>query len=171
MYVCRMVTARIGLVSAILAIAACAPSAKTGDPNADAIINLVVDQEAPLHGCVEVTSEGGLVAEFPKDYNAPMNGGWDVEQFEDPHVIDAARRIAVSLEQAVKMERETEVLHVFGESDPNSDGCVMSISHPTFSGDYAFLSFMNPSGELGHYALKRVDSNWTVKERVLTGWW
>ena len=166
-----MVMARIGIALATLAIAACAPSAKTGDPNADAIINLVVGQEAPFHGCVEVTSEGGLVAEFPKGYNAPNNGGWDIEQFEDLQVVDAARRIAVSLDEAVRMERETEVLHVFGESDPNSDGCVMSVSHPTFSGDYAFLSFMNPGGEFGHYALKRMDSNWTVAERVSTGLW
>ena len=166
-----MVAARIGLALASLAIVACTPSAKTGDPNADAIINLVVEQEAPFHGCVEVTSEGGLVAEFPKGYNAPTNGGWGVEQFKDPRVVDAARQISVSLDEAVRMERETQVLHVFGESEPNSARCVMSVTQPSFSGDYAFLSFMNPGGEMGHYALKRRDSNWTVAERVFTGWW
>ena len=137
----------------------------------DAIINLVVGKEAPLYGCVEVTSEGGLVAEFPKNYNAPRNGGWDVEQFEDPQVVDAARRIAVSLDEAARMERETETLHVFGEIDPSSDRCAMSVSHPTFSDDYAFLSFMSPGGELGHYAVKRADSKWTVVERVVAGYW
>ncbi|MFN2100114.1 hypothetical protein [Altererythrobacter sp. MF3-039] len=137
----------------------------------DAIVDLVVSREAPFHWCLEVTSEGGLVAEFPDEYNAPNNGGWDVNQFEDPQVVDAARRIAVSLDEAVKMERETKVLHLIGMRDPNSDGCVMSLSHPTFSGDYAFLSFMNPGGEFGHYALERNDSGWRVKERVFTGWW
>lgn len=163
--------ARIGLISFALGLTGCAPAANTGDPAVDAIVDLVVAHEAPFHQCVEVTTRGGLVAEFPKDYNAPQNGGWDVNQFEDPHVVDAAIRIAVSLDEAVRMEQETKVLHLFGERDKDSDGCVMSMSYPTFSDDYAFLSFMNPGGEVGRYALKRDGSEWTVKERVFIGWW
>ena len=165
----RIVTT--GLISLALGLSACAPAANTGDPAVDAIVDLVVSREAPLHQCLEVTTIGGLVAEFPEDYNAPQNGGWDVSLFEDPQVVDAASRIAVSLDEAVRMEWETKVLHLFGERDQNSNGCVMSMSYPTFSDDYAFLSFMNPGGEFGQYALKRDGSEWIVKERVSTGWW
>ena len=154
-----------------IGLVACAPSSKTGDANVDEIVDLIVNREAPFHDCIKVWSKSGLVAEFPEDFNAPNNGGWDVEQFEDPEVVEAARNIAVPLSEVFRLNEEAKVLYLFGDSELQADSCMMSISDPTFSGDFAFASFVSPDGTIGSYALERAGLGWYIKERVVFGYW
>jgi hypothetical protein len=152
-----------------LALSGCLPPAHTGSSDADAIIELVAAREAPLHNCIEVTSPSTLVADYPPDYPLPNGGGWDVRQFTDPRVVDAARRIAVPYEEAVQLEHEHRVLHRFGTPTASEQRCSLSLSYPIFSEDFAFLHFVNPDWHFGSYALERRNSRWTIKQRVHHG--
>ena len=165
-------TSNLGcLASLLLALAACAPSANTGNSDADEIIDLVVSREAPFHGCVDVTSPTAFVAEFPADYIAPSSDDWNVNQFEDPKAVRAARKIAVSFDDAMSSEDEAKIMHLFGERNRYSDGCTMTVSYPAFSGGFAFVWFMEPGGDTGSYALEQRGKRWRVNERVFYGWW
>lgn len=172
MYYNRYMKSRSRSVAIFLSVlAACAPSANTGSSDADEIIDLIVNREAPFHGCVEVTSPTKFVAEYPANYIAPPGDGWNVNQFEDPKAVRAAQEIAVSFEEAMSLEEEAKILHLFGERDQYSDGCVMSVTYPAYSGEFAFAWFMEPGGDMGTYALERRGTGWHINERVFLAWW
>ncbi len=152
------------------ASASCAPSVDTKNEDANSIVSQLVLREAPFHHCVEVTTTSGWVADFPDVVMAP-NTLFDVTMFEDASAVLAAREIAVSFDQAMQMEAENQIIFTAGETGGHDGSCSMSVTYPSFSGDFAFLDFHSPGGDIGVYVFERHDNQWRVNERIHLGWW
>jgi hypothetical protein len=65
--------------------------------------------------------------------------------------------------------RHDERYEVFGSGTP--DRCTMHVGRPAMSGDFAFVEFSDPGGEIGVYAFRRANGQWFVAEKVLLGYW
>jgi hypothetical protein len=86
------------------------------------------------------------------------------ERFKSHEARNAASAIAVDWKDALITQPKI-VGKVIG------DRCQMRVTGPAISGDYAFLSFSNPGGQLGAYAFKKSDKGWEFAERVSLGFW
>jgi hypothetical protein len=80
------------------------------------------------------------------------------DSFDRPEVRQAAARI------------QTHYRHE-EPATPAIDDCPMDVSRPAMSGDFAFVWFSDPGGEVGAYAFRRANGQWFVAEKVLLGYW
>jgi len=155
-----------------LAIAACAPNAKTGDGNADEQIDIVVRREAPNHQCIEIGPEA-LVVEYSNDSLAP-NMGLSPGAFSDEEVNSALRTLVEGVDRiGVVKEEVVNSATVVGQPDTigGSGSCTMRVRYPVFAEDFAFIEFSAPGGSIGAYAFKQTFLGWQTKERLHFGWW
>ena len=53
----------------------------------------------------------------------------------------------------------------------NTGACLMEVYRPVIHGDYAFVSFSDPGGEIGTYGFVREGSRWSVIEKSLSAIW
>lgn len=150
---------------------ACAPSAETDDENANELIDLVVQREAPFHQCVEIGSQS-LVVNYPTDYQAPIMGLYP-GAFSDVELNAAASSVAVNEDRLAEAGSNVENTTVVGEPDTidGTGSCTMLVHFPIVVEDYAFVEFSAPGGDIGAYAFQRKSGRWRVAERLHFGWW
>ncbi len=124
------------------------------------LVDRVVDREGPWSSCVTYSPRDHVAkadSDGPPGILTPLS-------FEDPDARKAASAIAIDWSDMQDSDPVT-----LGEAD--GEWCPMSVSGPAISGDYAFLSFSEPGGELGAYAFKRAGDGWRIVEKVHLGWW
>ncbi|RXZ64449.1 hypothetical protein [Pelagerythrobacter rhizovicinus] len=153
----------------LFALVGCTPSADTDDANVNELIDLVVAREAPFHRCLEISGRTSVV-EYPPDYLGPITG-LHTGTFSDEELTLAAKAVAVSLDEAIRLE--TAGIRVVGEPDTveGSGSCALQVGYPLFSQEYAFVEFSTPSGIIGAYAFKRSLGGWRTAERFHFGYW
>lgn len=85
-----------------------------------------------------------------------------MQTFDRADVRQAAARIQTRY-------RHDETYRVFGNG--LGADCLMVVHQPAIYGDFAFVEFSDPGGEIGAYAFRRANGQWFVAEKVLLGFW
>jgi hypothetical protein len=140
-----------------VSLAGCGPTLSTGDLLADAVVASETGSPPP---CVAL---GGPTPIFARDETGPpamLQPG----SFRDPEARQAASRIQVAWRDAPAPTYETVGVEIGG-------GCIMQVNRASMSGDFAFVGFSDPGGELGAYVFRRSAGEWRVVEKVVRGYW
>ena len=124
------------------------------------LIDEVVSREAANSPCVAYSNRTQVSDDDPNGPPAMLTP----EVFSEPEIRRAAARIATDWQDAPKPTRQ-----VVGKVE--YDRCLMQVAGPSFSGDYAFLAFSDPVGEIGAYAFRKSGIGWRVDEKVSLGFW
>jgi hypothetical protein len=138
----------------VLLLTACAPR------SGDTAIDFVAAREDPSSGCLSVSGKTRI---FSPSGDVP-NVAASYDRFRNPAVRKAARSIAVPFGPP----QNDDFPRHFGLSLTGS--CRLIVDAPVISGDYAFVAFFNPKGEVGVYALLRRSPS-SVAERVKLANW
>lgn len=150
------------LLLIVLALTGCSllPRTSTGNELMDAVLV----KEDPFGDCVTVGGQTTIL----RDVGGPTDPPFQItaETFVDPGARTAAAAIAVSYRGFV---RDQENLIHFGARD--AENCMMDLSMPAYSGNFAFIDYLEPGGGIGVYAFRKDGSRWSVIEHKRLGNW
>lgn len=170
----------------VLAFAAsCEPSAHDREITGDPLIDHVVAMEDPTTSCVTVGGTTHVYKQSPLGPPAML----EAEKIKNGAARIAAAKIAIAgpvglpegtqlsekdarlaAEQGAREEAAYRAsVRTFGKL--NGERCLMRVNAPTFSGDFAFVSFGDASGGIGAYVFHRKNKTWETVERVKLGYW
>jgi hypothetical protein len=132
----------------------------TGNELMDAVL-IRVD---PFGDCVAVGDQTVILTKSEGPNLAPVLR--KLESFERPDVRVAAAAIAISQRDYVWPSGEQAKAEA-----AETDRCMMVVSTPAYSGSFAFVDYIAPSGVIGVYAFKKQGSGWDVIEHRKLGYW
>lgn len=140
-----------------LALGACELTPSTGEP--------LVDRVLSLEGgwgtlCVELFAATRI---FTEDEEGPP-AMTHPKSFSNAAAQAAAESLQIDWRDAPEPSYET-LGWVVG------DRCHMKVMRPAISGDFAFVGFSDPGGEMGTYVFRRVEGEWLTLERTVQGYW
>lgn len=149
-------------IVAVLALTGCGllPRTSTGNEVMDAVLL----REDPFGDCVTFGGQTTIFKDVEGPFNPPLQ--LTAETFQDPDARAAAAAIAVSFEGFVWGNER--LIHL-GAGDAES--CVMDLSMPAYSGDFAFIDYSQPGGGIGVYVFRKDITGWRVVEHKVTGAW
>jgi len=84
--------------------------------------------------------------------------------FKNPDVRTAANKAAMPMRMVQSPKQK-----LFGEG--TLDDCATTVNAPVLVGEFAFLTYSEPGGEIGAFAFQRQGSTWQVREQVRLGYW
>jgi hypothetical protein len=153
----------------------------TGDP----LIDHVVAMEDPTTSCVTIR---GITSVYKQSSSGPP-AMLEAEKIRDGAARIAASKLAIdgpiglpegtrqneddarlASERAAKEEIAYRAsVRTFGKFD--GERCLMNVNAPTFSDNFAFISFASSGGGLGAYVFHRNGETWETVEKVELGFW
>lgn len=130
----------------------------------DAVLDSVLRRVDPFGDCVTVW--GRTTIDLPSgDEHAPIL--LTADRFKNGTASKAAKAIARPFNA---IAQKAEKSRHFGKRDP--DRCAMSLDEPAYSGDFAFVAYSSPGGEIGVIAFQKGRfGGWSKAERVRLGFW
>jgi hypothetical protein len=150
------------LMPLILVAAAASSSAPVVPRTGHELIDLVVQLEGGLSQCVTYVPKTYI---FRQD-NQGRPSMLTPERFHDPEARAAAQLIAIDWRREAPDNLTNETLGKF-------DGymCPLYVAGPAISGEFAFVYFRSPGGDLGVYAFRKQGNRWDIVERARLGFW
>lgn len=148
------------LVPLILSLSACSPSVRTGDK----LIDEVTTRQGGIINSAPCVGVRGPTLIFRPGASGPpaLLGATNIL---DSDARRAASTIAVNWEDNARLDS----YRIYGV--PVRGECAMNVSRPTYSGEFAFVSYSDPGGEIGAYVFRRADDDWRYVEHVKLGFW
>ena len=128
------------------------------------LMDAVVFRADPFGDCVTLGDQTVILKKSEGPNFAPVFR--KLESFERPDVRAAAAAIAISQRDYVWPSGEQAQAEA-----AETDRCMMVVSTPAYSGSFAFVDYIAPSGVIGIYAFKKQGSGWDVIEHHKVGNW
>lgn len=142
-------------------LSACAPAVQTGDT----LIDRVVSRQSGVINRTPCVGVRGPTRIFKKSDASGPPALFGAENINDPAAQRAARAISVSWKDA----GNPDSYRIYGLAVQGE--CPMNVNRPAHSGNFAFVTYSDPGGEIGAYIFRKVGRDWQYVERVRLGFW